>query len=181
MRWIWPSVLPLFFAGIGILFYNWLRFGNLLDFGYLTENVAPSLHNDLMRYGQFNVSYLTRNLWTLFLAPPLWNVQSFTFLPDSMGMSLFITTPALVFLVKARQRSPVVLGAWLSVILLLIPLLLYYNTGWFQFGYRFSLDFMVPIMVLLAFAVQERIQIGMQVLILISVAINAWGTRWFIG
>jgi len=41
-------------------------------------------------------------------------------------------------------------GAWLSVGLLLIPLLAYYNTGWWQFGYRFSLDLLTPLVLLLA-------------------------------
>jgi hypothetical protein len=59
-------------------------------------------------------------------------------------MSLFLTTPALVYIFGARRRSAQVLGAWLALILLLIPLVTYYNTGWWQFGYRFSLDFMAP-------------------------------------
>jgi peptidoglycan/LPS O-acetylase OafA/YrhL len=102
-------------------------------------------------------------------------------IPDGTGMSLMLTSPALLYLAKARQRSAVVLGAWLSVLLILIPLMLYYNTGWYQFGYRFSLDFMVPVMVLLAYASREKMPVPMQALIVLSVAINAWGLSWCCG
>jgi hypothetical protein len=88
---------------------------------------------------------------------------------------MFITTPALLFLVKARQRSPVVLGAWLSTLLLLIPLVIYCNTGWVQFGYRFSMDFIIPVMVLLAFASQGKMPALMKVLIILGVIVNLWG------
>ena len=41
---------------------NAARFGNPLDFGYLTENVADKLANDLRTYGQFHLHYVPRNL-----------------------------------------------------------------------------------------------------------------------
>lgn len=175
-RWILPSAIPLFMAILGILLYNWLRFDNPLDFGYLTENVAIELRRDLTTYGQFDSHFISRNLRALLLAPPEWDGQRFA--PNMWGMSIFITTPALLFLVRARQRLPVVAAAWLSVLLIMIPLITYYNTGWYQFGYRFSLDFMVPVMVLLAFASQEKMPALMKVLIVIGVLVNLWGLRW---
>lgn len=66
------------------------------------------------------------------------------------GISLLLTTPAILIALWARRPRPLVVAAALSVLLLAVPLVLYYNTGWWQFGYRFSLDFMTPLFVLIA-------------------------------
>lgn len=90
----------------------------------------------------------------MWLAGPQWDAEIGFWKPDPEGMSLLFTTPALIYLGRARWLSPLMVGAWVALGLLLIPLLLYYNTGWWQFGYRFSLDFMVPVLVLLAIAAE---------------------------
>ena len=63
--------------------------------------------------------------------------------------------------------------------LLVTVLLLYYNTGWVQFGYRFSLDFMTPVLVLLAIGAGQRVSSPMRFLIILSVLVNLWGVWWF--
>ena len=95
-------------------------------------------------------------------------------------MSLLLTTPALLYVLGARKRSILGAGAWVAFGALLIPLLSYYNTGWWQFGYRFSLDFMTPVMVLLAIGAGSRVGWKLRLLILIGVIVNAWGVWWFL-
>ena len=96
---------------------------------------------------------------------------------------LKFATPALIYLARTyrngRGRILLVLGGWIAFGLLLIPLLLYYNTGWYQFGYRFSLDFMVPVMVLLAIAAGERLSWSMRSLILLGMIVNLYGIVWW--
>ncbi|MEZ4662897.1 MAG: hypothetical protein R2911_35565 [Caldilineaceae bacterium] len=179
LRWTMTSAIPLALAAALLLGYNLAHFGDPLDFGYLTENVAQKLKPDLDRYGQFNLHYVSKNLWAMWLALPIWDANARTLTPDPEGMSLFITTPALIYLLGARRRSPLVMGAWAAFALLLIPLILYYNTGWWQFGYRFSLDFMVPIMVLLAVGAGQRVSWTMKGLILVGIIVNAWGVAWW--
>jgi hypothetical protein len=65
------------------------------------------------------------------------------------------------------------------VALLVIVFMLYYNTGWVQFGYRFSLDFMTPVLVLLAIGAGQRVSRLMRFLIIVGVLVNLWGVRWF--
>jgi hypothetical protein len=57
----------------------------------------------------------------------------------------------------------------------LVPLLTYYNTGSWQFGYRFSLDFIIPVMMVLAIGAGTKVSRVMKALIILSVAINAIG------
>jgi hypothetical protein len=115
----------------------------------------------------------------MWLATPLWDAAKQRLVPDFNGMSLLFTTPALLYLLKARKRTPIVIGAWLALALVLIPLLTYYNTGWRQFGYRFSLDFMTPVLVLLAVAAERSERLLMHILIILGVLVNAWGVWCF--
>jgi hypothetical protein len=179
IRWALVSAGPPLLAIASLLWYNQIRFENPLDFGYLTENVAEKLVPDLRRYGQFHLHYLPKNLWAMWLAGPQWNDETNFWQADGEGMSLLLTTPALIYLGRAQLRTPLALGGWVALALLLIPLLLYYNTGWWQFGYRFSLDFMTPILVLLAVAAGRQLSARFRFLILAGVVVNLYGVIWW--
>lgn len=180
VRWAASALVPLALSGTLLLAYNLVRFHNALDFGYLHENVAPALAGDLAKYGQFSLHYVPRNLSVMLLAGPVWNASGGQILPTVQGMSIFLTTPALFYVFKALKNSPVVIGAWVAAGLLLIPLVTYYNTGWWQFGYRFSLDFMTPVLVLLAVGAGTRVSWAMRLAIILGVIVNVWGTWWFL-
>lgn len=180
VRWAISLLIPLVVSVASILGYNYLRFHNAFDFGYLTQNVSPDLSSDLHTFGQFSLHYVPHNLWTMLLAPPKWDHDLGFLLPERAGMSMFLTTPALIYLARSFKKNYLVAAAWLALGLLLIPLLTYYNTGWWQFGYRFSLDVMPVVMVLLAFAAGDRIDWKFWTLILLGVLSNAWGTWWFL-
>ena len=62
------------------------------------------------------------------------------FRPDGLGMSVLLTSPGLLFAIRADWRRPL---PWLllgAAVLVLIPTLLYYGGGWLQYGYRYFLD-----------------------------------------
>ncbi len=139
----------------------------------------PRLQTDLAEYGQFHLHYIPRNLRAMLLALPVWDAATRRPTVDGEGLSLLLTTPAIIYIAAARKRSPLTLGAWTALGLLLLPLLLYYNTGWWQFGYRFSLDFMIPVMVLLATAMRSPLSWLARGLILAGVAINLYGVLWW--
>ena len=176
----WPTRLAQMTVPVGIaiallLLYNHARFGHAFDFGYRDANVPPRLAEDLRVYGQFHWRYLSRNLAALLWLLPHWDAARATLRPDFEGMSLFLTTPAIIYLFRARAAAGWQKAAWASLALLLLPLLTYYNTGWMQFGYRFSLDFLVPMTALLAVAAGAKPSRLLRVLILLGVACNLWG------
>ncbi|MCS6800711.1 MAG: hypothetical protein RMM58_09760 [Chloroflexota bacterium] len=173
LRWTGAAVIPLAIAAAALLAYNVARFGSPFDFGY-TRQLLYDIHAaKLASYGWFNLRYVPENLTAMLLLLPKW--EEGRLLPDWNGMSLLLTTPALALLPRARRPAPLVLSAWLAILLLLLPLLTYYNTGYKQFGYRFSLDFMVPALVLLALAVGRRIGPLTALLIGTGIAVNGWG------
>jgi hypothetical protein len=176
--WAVKSAVPMLGMTATLLLYNKVRFGNLLDFGYLDMNIADVLRPGLQEYGQFSLHFLPKNFWAMWLATPV-SIEQWPFLePNPWGMSLLLTTPALVYLSRASSGGWLAAGAWTSFALLMIPLLLYYSTGWIQFGYRYSLDFMVPVMVLMALAAGKRVSTGMRCLILAGVLVNFAGVVW---
>jgi hypothetical protein len=66
------------------------------------------------------------------------------------GMSLLVTSPNLAYTVLPQEPSPLTKPLWLTIGAVALPSLLYQNSGYVQWGYRFSLDYMVYFMVLLA-------------------------------
>lgn len=179
LRWGLQSAVPLLLVAAALLAYNQARFGNPFDFGYETAQVNPRLQTDLAEYGQFHPHYIPRNLRAMLLALPVWDAEARRPTVDGDGLSLLLTTPAIIYIAAARKRDPLTLGAWAALGLLLVPLLLYYNTGWWQFGYRFSLDFMIPVMVLLALGLRSPLSRLARGLILAGVLVNLYGVLWW--
>ena len=111
-------------------------------------------------------------------------------LPRDTGMSVLLTTPALLLAVPAwfdRGRRRIVLAALLAILLVSIVNLMHFSQGWVQFGYRFSNDVIPFALVLVAIGFSWLVDRGRRAawamplamgLIGLSVAINAWGVIW---
>jgi glycosyl transferase family 87 len=111
-------------------------------------------------------------------------------LPRDTGMSVLLTTPALLLAIPAwfdRRRRRVVLAALLAIGLVSVANLMHFSQGWVQFGYRFSNDVIPFALVLVAIGFSwlvdraGRAAWAMPVamsLIVVSVLINAWGVVW---
>ncbi len=91
------------------------------------------------------------------------------FRPDGLGLSVLITSPGLLYAVRADWRDR--RAWWLAgaALLVLIPSLLYYGGGWLQYGYRYFMD-SVPFVIALcasAAAMRGRIGLGWRLLIVV--------------
>jgi hypothetical protein len=120
--------------------YNQLRFDDPLESGYALATLPPWLE-EVRQKGLFSLAHVPMNLDYLFLHLPSFDPTEFPFFkPDGLGMSVLLTTPGLLFAVRADWRRPL---PWLllgAAIVVLIPTLLYYGGGWLQYGYRYFLD-----------------------------------------
>lgn len=103
-------------------------------------------------------------------------------IPKTIGMSILLTSPAYLLLVPAllRRRSRLVAGAYLAVVAIAFVNLLHFSQGWVNFGYRFSNDFVVFALPLVALGMSRRGGVGWlgAGLIAASVLINLWGVIW---
>lgn len=168
---------PMLVSIAGLAWNNVARFEDPLDFGYKNQNVSPYVREQLA-VGQFHIRHVPRNVHLLVFGPPTWNADAFFPVPNRAGQSILLTSPLVFMLCWAwpPRRTWTRVG-WLTLGLLLVPLLLYYNTGWVQFGYRFSLDFQIPLIMLLAAAL-PRMTPTAWTLLALSVFINVWGVLW---
>jgi hypothetical protein len=102
--------------------------------------------------------------------------------PQALGMSILLTSPAYLFLIPAlrRGRSRVVTGAFLAVVAIGLVNLMHFSQGWVQFGYRFSNDFVPFALPLVALGMARRNGVGLLgvALIGLSIAANLWGVIW---
>lgn len=160
---------------VGLYFlYNIARWGTLLDRGY---TLIPGVLEDPIysEHGIFSIEYLPRHLYAIVFRS--WNyVDDPPFLqPNWYGLGLFLTTPALLWLVRARIRDPRVFASVVATALVAIPIVTHGNVGLAQFGYRFSLDFQVFLFVILATVFERGMSRLAWLAAMASIAICAYG------
>jgi hypothetical protein len=80
--------------------------------------------------------------------------------------------------VRFFQVTPLIASAWLSVLGVSLPLALYHNTGSFQFGYRYILDWLPIGLILVAIGMRGRVNRWKWTFIGASVVINLGGSLW---
>src|SRR5438876_301358 len=120
--------------------YDLMRWGSVTDAGY-----ARLAEGDFFfDHGLFSLAYLPRHLYAIVMEPPDLVPNVWYFLrPRFIGMSLFLTTPAFLFVFAGLQdvrRSVAVATAALAAGLALLPDVTHGTVGFAQFGYRFSID-----------------------------------------
>ena len=142
---------------------NYTRFHTLnpSDFGH--EHLTVAWRSRMEKWGVVDYHYLAKNLGVMLTILPWlpargtavswWTASSSTSAPfqiNEHGLALWFTVPLYFWLFRPRSR-----GFLHDVLLLAIagPALadlLYQNTGWRQFSYRFSNDYAVMLFMLLA-------------------------------
>ena len=175
--------LPLALTAVALGFYNYARFGDPLDNGYLHANQA--LLNP--EHGSFSWRYIGKNLYQYFgLFPGLQATWPYLTVDDH-GLSLLATTPAVLLLLRPgwsdRARDARLLG-WLAIagcVAVQGVYMVYFWDGWRQFGSRYTLDY-APFLIV-ALALRNDPRAGSRrwlfpALVLVSVAVNVWGV-WF--
>jgi len=176
---------PFVALGLLLLLYNYARFGGLVEQGYTYQIHMVEAARRARDYGLFSLIHLPGNLYYLLLSVPtpvfrdgLSHVLKFPFIaPNPWGMSIFVTSPYLVYLFGFKYRSLTSRLALVSVAVMLLPILLYYGIGFWQFGYRYALDVMPLLFWLLMreYRLQHPgLSRGFRWLILFSVILNLY-------
>jgi hypothetical protein len=195
-----------------LLLFNYATTGSFIHPGYdyqyqLEANGYPSLHYH-PEWSVEDIRYVPQNLAIMLLRAPilfpdhvpnavvtlgtycttpgavrgLFDAGCPIVVPDDVGMSILLTTPAYLFLVPAiaRARSRLAAGAIIAVLAIALFDLMHFSQGWVQVGYRFSNDFVVFALVLVALAMGRSNRVGWLGigLIAVSIVVNAWGVIW---
>ncbi|HET9959406.1 MAG TPA: hypothetical protein VFQ61_33175 [Polyangiaceae bacterium] len=132
--------LPLLGVGLLLALHNLARFHDPLEFGYRYLTVVWRAR--IERYGLFSFHYLPRNLGVLLTSLPWWHQPRAPWVINLHGLALWFTTPLYLLLPWSQvHRSEAARGLAWTALCVALPSLFYQNTGWLQFGYRFSNDY----------------------------------------
>jgi hypothetical protein len=181
IRWGIYSAIPIVLGVILLLTYNHLRFGDLFDFGYKTISGWDWLVERANEYGVFSPHFIPSNLSHMFLGVPFQIIAECDFfIPRGNGMSIFFTTPAVIYLFRRFKISWWTGGCWVAIFLSITMLSMYHNVGAIQYGYRYMMDFIIPILMLIAFNAGKKVSTPLKFLIVLSILINYYGiVSWF--
>lgn len=164
---------------LGLLgWYNAARFGHPFDSGY--QYLVVAWRPRIEKWGLFGYHYLARNLGLLFTGLPFAGdaAAHAPFQINGHGLALWFTTPIYLWLLWPRRFGPVHRALWITVAVVALPTLLYQNSGWLQFGQRFSNDYAVFLFALLCIGGYRYGRLFRAAAIW-SVAVNAFGAFTF--
>jgi hypothetical protein len=167
---------PVVIVAIAAAAYNQVRFASPLEFGHSFLDVRQQAQ--IEQHGLFSYQYLARNLAVAFTLLPELPGRAPWLQISGHGLAIWVTTPALLLLVWPRTRPPLHRALWLTVGLVAVPTFFYQNSGWVQFGYRFALDYL-PFLVLLLAIGGRRLGVPARGLIVLGIAINLFGALTF--
>ena len=179
LRDLFRLMLPIFVIGGFLLLYNRLRFGTPFETGYNLQTSPPVLAA-ARSAGLFNLKHLPGNLFFLLFSGPLpvqvnpgYYVLKYPFITfNPWGMSIFFTSPILVYLFLMRWRDKIVKIAIISFLFALFPILLYYGIGIYQVGYRYAVPLYPFLYLILAKALAPKLTIKPKMLIAIGIILN---------
>ena len=155
---------------------NFARFHDPRPWAFGHEYLTVGWQGRIRRWGLFSFHFLPRNLGVMLASVP-WRPapnEAFGVFPGPIGgalrtvlrrevtvpfqisghgISLWFTTPFYLWLLRPRRATYLTWAAFFGALGPLVMNLLYQNSGWFQFGYRFSNDYAVLLFVMLAVGV----------------------------
>jgi len=174
LRTAWPAGLEVGLVILAYLLYNNARFGSPWENGYA---LIPGLLQEAQyQHGFFSVVNIPRILYAMALTVPA-QVADFPWVQPRRlgGMSIFLTTPLFLWVVKARRPDWFGLGAWASILLIFIPILAHADPGGMQFGFRYAQDLYPMLLLLTVRGLGGRISTEAWIAIAVGGVVNAWG------
>lgn len=167
---------PLLAIGLIAMAMNDARFHDPFEFGHSLLEIR--WRGRIEKWGLFNYHYLGRNLAVMLASLP-WLTSTAPYLMISRhGLALWVTTPNFFYLFWPKRTSSTLIGLGVAAGAVALLDLLYQNSGWIQFGYRFSLDYAVLLFAMLAVG-GHRFGKRFVALALIAVVINTFGAITF--
>lgn len=148
--------VPLVLCLAGASWFNWSRFHDPSPSAFGHEFLTVVWQSRIQKWGLFSVHFLPKNLavalgslpWLPAKGEP-WSGRV-PFMVSGHGLALWFTTPIYAWLAWPKKPGAVFGFAAVAALGPCLMNLLYQNSGWFQFGYRFSNDYAVFLFVMLA-------------------------------
>lgn len=173
-----PVVMALGLIGA----YNNRRFHSVLETGYKYNISKASDHiKKNHELGEISPIHLPGNVYSfLIMSPePLFQkgtdgfALQFPYMKaNPWGIAIWFTSPLFLFLILHFKKSKYTLSASLTALILSLPVFLWYSIGYAQFGYRYALDFLPFLFLLLLPCLSPKLSKVAIALIIIGVLFN---------
>ncbi len=179
--WSIKSAIPPILAVAVLLFYNYVRFEDFFDFGYVTISSADWITSAVRTYGMFHPHFFPSNFSMMFINHPNLILENncIRFSASRDGYGILFMTPVIIYIFRKMNKTWWFFGAWISVGLSIALLLLYHNNGAWQLGYRYLMDFIIPILFLTALGVGKKPSLVFKSLAIVSILGNFFAIIWW--
>jgi hypothetical protein len=150
-------ISPIVLAVLIVMSYNFARFSSIWETGQkygLDPVVGPS--------GVFSLAYLPNNVYHfLFMGPEMLfengATPQFPYLQaDLLGLGILFVSPLLLLIFSKKEKRSYTPALWLTSLVIMLPSLFFYNSGGAQFGYRYFLDALPFIYILLLLSLKQQ-------------------------
>ncbi len=174
--------------GIAILLtglYNFVRFNNPFNGGYLYQDIS-TISAASRSIGLFSLKHIPFNLYHALFGTPVISTATnsswqaiYPFIKNNpYGLSIFITSPFLLYIFyqkKSAFKSNQIKNLIITAIIIAIAVFSYYGVGIYQYGYRYSLDFLPELFLIFLLLYKQRhknLSFGFKVLASTSIILN---------
>jgi len=181
VRYLISLLIPILISASLLGIYNFRRFNSPIDTGY-TKNVSV-LDKKNYNYieGWFSLKHIPANLYALFMMPPdpvlkkgVRFVLKWPYLKvNHIGLAIWFTSPLFIYLLLAKKK-PYTIPATITIITLILPSLVYFGIGISQYGYRYSLDFLPLLFLILVSAFNKNLPGIAKLIITIGILFNCF-------
>lgn len=175
-------LIPVAISVIMLGAYNNHRFHSFFETGYnynISKNDGPIAGN--YKYGQVNILHIPSNLYSFLIMSPEPVLEKFDqgmnlkfpyLRADGWGVAIWFTSPLFLYLLTNFKKGKHTVSASFACILLAMPVFLWYSIGFAQFGYRYALDFLPFLFLILLPSLAPRITKNAIILITVGVIFN---------
>lgn len=178
----WLSLLPTFVVAFAYMAFNYIRFGNIMEFGH---NYLPEFQR--ANEGQFSLSYISENIQNSIKLPVMRENGILEFYYEN-GINIFLISPillagliALIYSVKEKKDTLLKILLFLTIIGHCLFITSHRTLGGFHFGNRYFNDFLpfVFLSILLFMPKKSWYQRLCAILFVLGVGVNIVGTIFF--
>ncbi len=174
---LFPIVICCIIFGL----YNERRFHSFFETGY---KYSISLKNypisSNYERGYTHPIHIPANLYSFLLMPPeplLINNHGFTLKfpylkANPWGMAIWYTSPLFLALLYKFKKGKYTISSAITSVIIAIPIFLYFSVGFSQFGYRYTLDFLPFLYIILLHTLDKKLTKTDIALITIGVIFN---------
>lgn len=171
-----PFAVPVLVTGALAMAMNRARFEDPFEFGH--EYLQIVWRTRIEKWGLFNYHYVGRNLSVALASLPWLSRTPPHVVISGHGLAMWITTPHVLFALYPKRTPPILTALTMPTLIVLFADLAYQNSGWLQFGYRFSLDYLPAIFAMLALG-GRRFGWEARLLAVVALVVNTFGALTF--